>query len=285
MSELLTKVKRQIEILAHALDNPDGLKPVDLAEYYGCEELTIKRDLQTLRAEGFDLHSERKRGIALSHPVDARRIKQLVIQYIGLANADTAVDRATTMMVKVLKERALVNIVRLQRCIESHHTAVILYRKEKLEEPRESEIQPHAIFQSEGYWRVLAVNAAIIKQYHLNKIIHVRPTERRFRPLPAEDLENMFRFSFRSWIGAEQHRITLALSPEWTSRMRNMELVETQVFTELPDGSSTLEATVNSLDEVASWVVSRGAGIKVLGPDALREKVIQISRGALANYD
>lgn len=284
MSEILRKAKRQVEILAQAIDNPGALKPVDLAERYRCEELTIKRDLKDLRAEGFDLHSERKRGVALSRTIEARKVKQLIIQYIGLANADTAVDRATSLMVKALKERALVNVVRLQQSIEHHRSARIAYRKEATEPEKQYIIQPHILFQSEGYWRVLAGNEGIIKQYHLNKILRVEETTSAFRPIPQEQIEDMFRYSFKSWLSEEQHKIRLTLSPRWTQRIRPMQLMETQVLTEQSDGTSVLEATVSSLDEVAGWVVSRGEGITVEEPAALKERVIALARGALRNY-
>jgi len=284
MSEVLKKVKRQVEILAQAIDNTGALKPVDLAERYRCEELTIKRDLKDLRSEGFDLHSERKRGLALSRTIEPRKVKQLIIQYIGLANADTAVDRATSLMVKALKERALVNVVRLQQCIEHRRSAQIVYRKEATEPEKQYIIQPHTLFQSEGYWRVLAGNEGIIKQYHLNKILHVTETTHAFKPIPQEQIEDMFRYSFKSWLSDEQHRIRLTLSPRWTQRIRPMQLMETQVLTERGDGSSLLEATVSSLDEVAAWVVSRGEGVTVEAPEELKAKVVALARGALKNY-
>jgi len=52
----------------------------------------------------------------------------------------------------------------------------------------------------------------------------------------------------------------------------------------LEDGSIIFEATVNSLNEIADWIVSRGEGIKVLAPDKLKEHVLGLARGILKNY-
>jgi predicted DNA-binding transcriptional regulator YafY len=41
---------------------------------------------------------------------------------------------------------------------------------------------------------------------------------------------------------------------------------------------------VNSLQEVASWAVSRGTGVTVLEPQELREIVVNLAKGALLNY-
>ncbi len=284
MLELQTKIKRQIEILGIAVDNPLGWKPVDLSELYGCEELTIKRDLQELRSYGFDLHSEKKRGVRLGTPLDTTQIKELLVQYIGLSNSDYAIDRATTLMVKKLREKSLSNIVSLQRCIDLNLVASIDYQKESDELERGREIHPLLIFQSDGYWRVLAVNEGKIKQYHLIKILAVLPTERKFKKVPREQIDELFRFSFKSWIGSERHSVKIKLSPLWADRVRPQLMIETQSLTEGPDGAVVFEATVNSLLEVASWVATKGAGVEVLEPAQLREMVIALARGTLKNY-
>lgn len=284
MLELQTKIKRQIEILGIAVENPMGWKPVDLSELYGCEELTIKRDLQELRSYGFDLHSEKRRGVKLGTPLDTRQIKELLVQYIGLSNSDYAIDRATTLMVKKLREKSLSNIVNLQRCIDLNLVANIDYQKESDELERNREICPLLIFQSDGYWRVLAINEGKIKQYHLIKILAVAPTERKFKKVPREHIDELFRFSFKSWIGSERHRVKIKLSPLWADRVRPQLMIETQSLTDGPDGAVVFEATVNSLVEVASWVATKGAGVEVLEPAQLREMVIALARGTLKNY-
>jgi WYL domain len=45
-----------------------------------------------------------------------------------------------------------------------------------------------------------------------------------------------------------------------------------------------IEATVNALNEIAGWIVSRGEGIKVLAPDKLKEHVMELAQGVLKNY-
>jgi predicted DNA-binding transcriptional regulator YafY len=216
--------------------------------------------------------------------VETRRIKQMIIQYVGLSNADTAVDRATSLLVRGHGAAALVNVVRLQQCIEHRKVARIHYQKQPDEPAKDYDIQPYTLFQSESTWRILAGHEGIAKQYLLTKIRSVSPTDRSFRGIERELIEEMFRTSFRSWLGPEQHRILLLLSPEWAARLRPMQLVETQQLRELKDGSAELEATVSSLDEVAAWVVGRGAGVTVLEPGRLKEKVLALARGALQNY-
>ena len=285
MIELQTKIKRQIEILGIAVDNTACWRAVDLSELYECEELTIKRDLQELRSYGFDLHSEKKRGIRLGAALDQKRIRDLIVQYLGLSGSDYTIDKATSLMVRKLREKALSIVVTLQRCIDRCQVARIDYQKEADDLERGREIQPLLIFQSDGFWRVLAVNSGVIKQYHLNKIISASALDRRFRRVPQEKIDEMFRYSFKSWIGSERHAVTIKLSKKWADRIRPQQTVETENLTVLPDGSVVFEAIVNSLKEVASWVISKGEGVQVLEPPELRETVIALARGALKNYE
>ena len=57
-----------------------------------------------------------------------------------------------------------------------------------------------------------------------------------------------------------------------------------QVISKNEDGSITFQCTVNSLNEIAGWIVSRGDGIKVIAPEELKQRVIEIAQGVLENY-
>lgn len=60
--------------------------------------------------------------------------------------------------------------------------------------------------------------------------------------------------------------------------------MEMEKVTEEPDGSIIYETVVNSLNEIASWIVSRGEGVVVLEPEKLRTIVIQTAKDVLKNY-
>jgi predicted DNA-binding transcriptional regulator YafY len=285
MLEVQTKVKRQIEMLGLAIMNADALKDADFAVIFGRDIPTIKRDMQELRSLGIPIHSEKKRGLCLDGKMDARLIRELVLQYMGICNSTSGFDKATTLLVRKQKQQALSIVVTLQRCIEDSAIALVDYQKDEHEIEHGRELQPLIMFSSEGYWRVLAVNDGRIKQYLLDKILAIRSSGRHFKRVPQDNIDEMFRYSFRSWVGAEKHQIRIHLSRVWAERMKPRQMMETQVITENEDGSIVFEATVNSLQEVASWAVSRGTGVTVLEPAGLREMVVRLARGALANYE
>ncbi len=284
MLELQHKIKRQIEILGLAIDNTSALRDVDFAALFGRDIPTIKRDMQELRGLGIDMHSAKLRGVRVLRPIDTRLLKEIILQYLGICSSTHAVDKATAVLVKKHRDHALSRIVTLQRCIESSSIARITYEKDANEIERDRDIGPLVLFNSEGSWRVLAVNDGRMKQYHLIKMRDVKNTGRRFRKPPQQEISDLFRHSFRSWIGTERHTVRIRLNSTWAERVKPQQLLETQDLIEEPDGSIILQATVNSLDEVASWVVTRGEGVVVLEPQKLRDKVVALARGALKNY-
>jgi len=60
--------------------------------------------------------------------------------------------------------------------------------------------------------------------------------------------------------------------------------MEMEKVTEEPDGSMIYETVVNSLNEIASWIVSRGECVVVLEPEKLKTMVIKIAKDVLKNY-
>ncbi len=285
MLEVQTKVKRQIEMLGLAVANAERLKDADFAVMFDRDIPTIKRDMQELRSLGIPIHSEKKRGVCLDGKIEPRLMRELLLQYIGICNSTSGFDKATTLLVKKQRHQALKIVVTLQRCIESNTIALVDYQKDEREAERGRELHPLIIFSSEGYWRVLAVNDGRIKQYLLDKILAITPSGRHFKRVPQDQIDEMFRYSFRSWVGIEKHRIRIGLSPVWAGRLKPRQMMETQVITENDDGSVVFEATVNSLQEVASWAVSRGSGVTILEPEELRSMVVRLAHDALGNYD
>ena len=70
----------------------------------------------------------------------------------------------------------------------------------------------------------------------------------------------------------------------WYSRRKLPLLVENQTIIKNSEGSLVLEAEVNSIAEVAQWVVTQGRGIKVTEPLKLKNLVVNLARGTLENY-
>lgn len=287
MQDLRSKLKRQVEVLGIVLSqNYEGhIKTFDLAEIFKVEELTINRDLQQLRSFGINIHSTKKYGVCLQGRIDEHHIRELIQQYSSLCISPAYVEKSTALLVKRLGEKSLANLVVLQLAIENSLVVQIDYEKENGMLDFGREICPVIIFQRDNYWRVLSNVDNTLKQFHLNKILEARSTAKKFESMNDESLEDVFKFSWKSWIGKNKYNIKLVFSKLWAERIQPKQLMDIENFVENPDGSVIYCTTVNSLEEIASWIVSRGKGVIVLEPAELKEKVLALARDSISNYD
>jgi predicted DNA-binding transcriptional regulator YafY len=281
MNEISAKFKRQIEILGIAIKNSESLGTDELAQMYGVERLTIKRDLQELRSHGIDVHSEGKSGVRVSGKIDASRVQRLLSSYLALSGMGNSVDKASVLLTKKMGMESLNIAVTLQRCIENSERAEISYASERRQGSVDFILEPLQIFQADALWRVLAVHQGMIKQLLMTKILRVIPTEETFTRPAEERIEEVFRHSFLTWTGGKKYTVQLRLSHAVARHLTSRQLVSFQTVAEREDGIVEVCGTVNSLDELASWVVGKGDGIYVLSPIALKEKAIRLANGFL----
>lgn len=283
MSEYLSKIKRQIEIVGKALTE-EKFSIVDLAVEYNVEELTIKRDLSELRSRGIDIHSLKKTGIKILSPINKNLLKEFILEYISFSYSDDYPDKSTNILIEKHKEKALSMVVQLQQAIEKNYSVRIDYQATANTIKRDVLVNPLKIFQSQNDWRLLGINQNIVKQYYLSKILRVSITSEKFKSISKEKINSFFSSSLKSWIGTEEFLIKVKFEKNWAEIIKSKMFLMNQRITDLEDGSIIFEGVVNSLDEAATWILSFGKGAQILEPDSLRNKVIQLAKDALSNY-
>lgn len=286
MFDIHSIAKRQIEILGLALSPQEevGRDTVDLAIFFGVDEITIKRDLRELRSLGIPIHSVKKKGICLDAGPGSGDVASIILQYAGLCYSQNHVlDKPTALLVTKSGAKSLSNITLLQVCADRNLKAEIRYNIEG-KKAYSVKIMPLLIFQNEGSWRVLAQDGARVKQFLLEKILDVKVTREKFEKVKEISEDNLFGNTWKTWIGSKNIQVKLHMNKLWADRIKPRLLIANQKITPQDDGSIIFEASVNSLDEIAGWIVCRGHGIKVLEPRELRDKVIEIAEGVLNNY-
>lgn len=281
--KLKDNFKRQIEILGLTLDS--HVTKSDLEDLYECGTATIERDLVELRSLGVDIHSTRKDGLSVIGSMAPAILRDLVTDYLVLSHSAESYDKASALLIESKHRGAVSLIVRIQQAIERSQMITIDYQKDIDTVEKNREIAPLFIFQKEYSWRLLALHEGTQKQYILAKILSVRSGTKKFDKPPKEEIEKLFRYSFRSWLSSDEHTIRLALSKSWGEAIQLKPIMEQQNLIRQPDGSFILEGIVSSLGEFASWVVSRGQGVTVLSPKPLRDRVVMLAKAALENYN
>jgi predicted DNA-binding transcriptional regulator YafY len=284
MKDLKVKIKRQTEILGLVLAYPGRYQIYDLEELYGVNDLTIKRDLQELRSLGIDIHSEGKKGINIYSKIPNEILKGIIPQYIGIAVNQSSYDQATNLFISKLGPKSISTLTQLQICIDKNYTVKILYQKPEEKSIDVRIVEPYCIFQGEKNWRLLANHNGTVKQFLLNNIKSVEQLNKKFKPPTQSQIDEIFSTSFKCWLGDERYKVKLKFLPPWPDRIKPKQLMEMEKVTEDPDGSIIYETVVNSLNEIASWIVSRGVGVVVLEPEKLKTIVIQTAKDVLKNY-
>ena len=279
------KIKRQIEILGFCLLNKDKtyLSIWDLCKIFGIEYITARRDLKDIRFWGIDVHST-KSGIKITEEPSDEKLRELMRYYVGLCYSANIFDKATSLLIEKQGTSALKFMVLLQVCIDKGMKAVITYEKSN-DSVEKRNVSPIMIFHSSKSWRLLCQENDSVKQFHLGKISSVEMTKEEFKRMDDQDFENLFRYSWHSWIGNEQHEVKLSISSEWVERLRETVMVEGQTVEVNDDGTGIFNCTVNRLGEIAAWIVGRGEGVAVLEPAELKEMVIDLAKGSLKNYE
>jgi len=284
MRSYSNKIKRQCEIIGIIISSSAEVNIPELSVIFNCEELTIKRDLQEMRGMGIDIHSTKRGGVKIAQLPDKKSLDELLMDYAHITAFNRSFSKAISVLSDKLNEKAIVFLTFIQRAIEKGQFIRIRYIKNDSGKQSERKVCPLLIFESDGKWRLLAVHENKRKQFLLNCILDVHILDDHFI-CEFNTTGDFFGNSFRSWIGDDRIEVKLELGLPWKNRVGSIFINETQEISIQPDGRTILKVTVNSLSEIAAWIVSRGYGLVVIEPEELKAKVISLAKESLRNYE
>jgi len=241
MKDLKLKIKRQTEILGLVLAYPGRYQLFDFEEMYGVNDLTIKRDLQELRSFGIDIHSEGKKGINITSLIPNEILKSIIPQYIGIAVNQNSFDQATSLFISKLGSKSISILTQLQICIDQNYLVKIMYQKPEERKTEERILEPYCIFQGEKNWRLLANHNGSVKQFLLNNIKSIEKLDQKFKPVSQNKIDEIFKTSFKCWLGNERFTVKLKFLSPWPDRIKPKQLMEMEKVTDELDGSIIYE--------------------------------------------
>jgi predicted DNA-binding transcriptional regulator YafY len=186
MNPTLTKIiKRRAEIAALAIGKtsrfprPDRFGTADLANIFGVDEITIKRDLNFLRSIGVDIHSVRNRGILIDQPPADSVVRELFLEYVALSAEEVSFKAsALTLAVFGQMDKVLCFIL-LCYCIENHLMADIRYA-ENDSSASLLRVCPYCLYSENDGIILAAAKYGKPDRLQLKKIKSVSPTEFKF---------------------------------------------------------------------------------------------------------
>lgn len=174
------------------------------------------------------------------------------------------------------------------------------YRKpgEKVAEVRR--VNPYHLMQFNNRWYLLAHDPKLglpavgepadgkqkstIRKFVLGRMRATQLTEDRFEVPKDFDAKKFFDHSLGVMTGAGDYEVVIELDAWLTDVLRGRRWHSSQVWTELPGGSSRLSMRLSCLEEIEQWVLSWGTRATVVKPQALAARIARTAGELAARY-
>ena len=173
----------------------------------------------------------------------------------------------------------------LRTAVAERDRIVIVYSSRTKALPRRLQIDPYGIAFRKHAWYVVAYSAEHreVRKFRVSRITAAEPTPLHFTVPRDFSLESCFAGAWYVF-GGEPREILLRFSPRVARFVRERRPHPQQQIQTLSDGTILYRAVVNSLDEVAWWIVQYGGDAVVTRPPELRDKVIALASSILERY-
>lgn len=273
MGKAINQQQRRIEIVGMVALNSNLYTIGDFADIFDVDEEMLKKDLNALRSEGIAIHQMRKQGIAITNDINPDRLNYYLHHYFLLCETATKRDPLLSQMVKQNGLFTVGLIVALQRGIRERRKIEFQYRTTKDAVMRTHLVEPLMLFQREGLWRLLAQVDGKILQFHIAKIVSIHSTNTKFTPPSQQIIDDHFKFSWDTWLSGDKIPVKLKLTDFWAERLSSRPAVDDQMITQMGKDNHIFEGTVNSIEELARWIIGRSGEVVALSPEVLRKKV------------
>lgn len=125
-----------------------------------------------------------------------------------------------------------------------------------------------------------------LRVFALSRIVAVSDTEEYYEPHDHPEIAHYLEHQFGVFLGEKErtYAVRLRFTRDQAPYVRERQWHKHQKISERKDGSLELAFKANHLFEVARWVLSWGAAVKVLSPPELAAQVKAELAGALKQY-
>ncbi|MBS3942975.1 MAG: WYL domain-containing protein [Dethiobacter sp.] len=136
---------------------------------------------------------------------------------------------------------------------------------------RERLVDPYQLRYYQGAWYMVGFChlRRAVRIFALDRIRELKHTESAFSLHKDFNQDTYFQDSFQLYKGDNTYQVKIWFSPDQARWIREKQLPPTQTIEENPDGSLILTMQTSGLFQVKRWVLSFGAGAKVLAPPEL----------------
>ena len=150
----------------------------------------------------------------------------------------------------------------------------------------ERKVDPYYLVNYKGEWYLSShcYSRDSIRTFAVSRIRKAQILAETFTMPKSLDKGTMFGDQFGIIWKDKFHKVRIRFTAEVAPYIRERQWHATQKIKDLRGGGLILEFTTNHLNEVKDWVLSWGAGARVVSPPVLAEKVTSSIREALQAY-
>jgi len=172
----------------------------------------------------------------------------------------------------------------LERAVERCRTVRLDYRSLSGGSRRWRRVDPYQLFHRGDAWYVVGRchvhNEPRI--FRLDRIAGVELGDDGFQPAPDFSLRDFLADTWTIYRGRSSHEVVLRFDPELAPLVEAARHHESEQVQSVVSGELEYRVRVSHLDEIARWVVGFGGRCRVVKPEALRRKVVELGHGAVA---
>ncbi len=283
----------------------------DAAEEFQVSRRTIMQDLEQMRALGHAIeYNYQTRSFELTEatgelPVPrirkselaAIRVAKEVLTAFGATPFAEAVDRVLRRVRELMPDLAdpdlgtfspSLSVLRgpapetplpwleeFGTCIEHTQTVQIRYFTMYRDAESKRDVDPYRLVSRDGRGYLIAYchTRQDVLIFRMDRIRAMEPLDRYFDVQEGFDLEAYLGSMFGIFKDKESYTVKVRFSP-WVARwIKEDRWHDSQVMTDLPDGSLQVDLTVTGIVDVRRWILSFGGDAEVLEPEFLRRTV------------
>lgn len=175
----------------------------------------------------------------------------------------------------------------LMVAIEDCRQAQLLYFSMNADSPKSVTVHPYGLVHHRGSLYLIAFVPEYneIRHYKVDRIHDAEVGRLPFQKPDTFSLQEHLKSAFGIYQNSGvKHCIRVRFAPEVARYVQEHHWHDSQIMTQHPNGSLTLELQLSALEEFKSWILSFGAKAVVEEPDELREMLLSDLQTAMLAY-
>lgn len=278
MNKLQTHL-RQGRIL-HAALGGTRISTSELIKQLGVSSATFEREVQALRAQGFDIHS-RKRQLTLTSP-SPDAVVRFTAGLVREILDPSVLERAVELQISALPVALLESIVTISEAIRSGQMVRATYTAIGKTKSTTFTLAPLAIVPTLHDLRFIAADhekKGVVKQFLLDRLSNVNLLNEKHKY--KVNVKEFYEHSWELWAGAGTVDASVQFFGDAAAFVQSRTWMKDAEGTRAADGSVILNLRLNTIEEFGNWLLRFGQEAIVLEPKELREYVLTTAWGIL----